>query len=215
MGLSEESASRRKNRRERELANRRDDAIDGAAAVFAAKGFHEAQMTEIAAAAELSLASLYSMFRGKEELYREVLRTATDRTRNSVQSAVENIQNPADALLGVIDAMFECFDDMQDLMRMVMSGTQGVPWRIREQMGETSREAAASFVTWVFSLARDAKEAGYLEGIEPEIFARTMLSAVTSAAANVVNQETTEPFRSAAPGIRAIFERVLKSSASA
>ena len=70
MGLSEESTSRRKNRRERELANRRDDAIDGAAAVFAAKGFHEAQMTEIAAAAELSLASLYSMFRGKEELFR-------------------------------------------------------------------------------------------------------------------------------------------------
>ena len=215
MGLSEENLSRRRSRRERELANRRDDAIDGAAAVFAAKGFHEAQMTEIAAAAEVSLASLYSMFRGKEELYREVLRTATDRTRNSVQGAVEHIEDPAEALLGVIDAMFECFDDMQDLMRMVMSGTQGVPWRMRQQMGETSREAAASFVTWVFGLAQDAKEAGYLEGIDPQIFARTMLSSVASAAASVVQQETKEPFRSAAPGIRAIFERVLAPRARA
>ena len=213
MSLSE-SPSRRRNRRERELANRRLDAIEGAAAVFAAKGFHEAQMTEMAAAAELSLASLYSMFRGKEDLYREVLRTATERIRRSVQDAVAEVDDAAETLLVLIDGLFACFDDMRDLMRMVMTANQGLPWRIREHMGETSREAAESFFQWVVSLAREARQQGYLEGLDPEVFARVMMAAVASAGAHVA-QDPGRTFSSAAPEIRAIFERVLAPSAHA
>jgi AcrR family transcriptional regulator len=208
-----EPRSRRQSRREREQANRRRDAIEGAAAVFAAKGFHDAQMTEIAAAAELSLASLYSMFHGKDDLFREVLRTATGRMREFVQRAVEPVEDPAEALLEVIDALFDCFDDMRDLTRMVMSSTQGVPWRFRQQMGGERLEAAASFMSWVVGLAKDAQAKGYLEGIDPEVFARTLVGAVANAAAMVVNHEPGRPFRSAAPQIRAIFTRVLQPPA--
>ncbi len=214
MGLSEGS-SRRQSRRERELANRRLDAIEGAAGVFATKGFHEAQMTEIASAAELSLASLYSMFRGKEELYREVLRTATERIRESVQDAVAEIDDAAEALLALIDGLFACFDDMHDLMRMVMTANQGLPWRIREHMGETSREAAESFFRWVVGVAGEARQQGYLNGIDPEVFARVMMSAVASAGAHIAQNDPDRTFSSAAPGIRAIFERVLAASAHA
>ena len=214
MGLSE-SPSRRRSRRERELANRRLDAIEGAAAVFATKGFHEAQMTEIAATAELSLASLYSMFRGKEELYREVLRTATERIRESVQNAAAEIDDAAEALLAVIDGMFACFDDMHDLMRMVMTANQGLPWRIREHMGETSREAAESFFLWVVGLANEAREQGYLKGMDPEVFARVMMAAVASTGAHIAQDDADRTFSSAAPEVRAIFARVLAPPAHA
>ena len=45
-------ASPRENRRASELERRRTDALSAASAVFASKGYHDAQMTEIAAAAE-------------------------------------------------------------------------------------------------------------------------------------------------------------------
>lgn len=196
-------------RTRREPTGRRNEAIVAAGTVFSAKGFHDAQMTEIAGAAGLSLASMYSMFKGKDELYRLVLAGATERMRNTVQDAVVKIEDPADALLAVIDALFESFEGMHDLIRMVMSGNQGLPWRMREELGEGAREVTADFMGWVIALAHEARNTGYLEGIDPEVFARTMVGAVASAAASAAVNSPARPFTAAAPAIRAIFERVL------
>ena len=46
-----------------------DIPLIAAAAVFAQKGFQGAQVAEIANAAEVSLNSVYGLFKGKEELY--------------------------------------------------------------------------------------------------------------------------------------------------
>lgn len=215
MAVSGSTSSRRQGRRDRELAGRRVDAIEGAAAVFASKGFHDAQMTEIAAAAELSLASLYSMFKGKEELYAEVMRTAVDRMRKSVLDAVADIDDPAETLLALIDAIFECFEAMHDLTTLVMSTTQGLPWRFREQLGEQGRESNRPFMGWMVGLARDAQRQGYLEGIDPEVFARTLIGSISITAAASVREQPNQPFTRGAPSIRAIFERVLRPAARA
>lgn len=61
MGLAE--------RRAREKQQRRDGILDAAKAIFSAKGFCGATMEEIAAAAELSPATLYLYFNNKNELY--------------------------------------------------------------------------------------------------------------------------------------------------
>ena len=88
--------SPRENRRANELAQRREDALAAASAVFAAKGYHDAQMTEIAAAAELSRASLYSMFTGKEELYQQVISSGAEAVREpgADDSGVAEVQHP-------------------------------------------------------------------------------------------------------------------------
>ena len=65
--------SRRQKRRAEDLARRRSDVLAAAAAVIAAKGFHDAQMTEIASAAEVSLATVYALFDGKDRIFEEVL----------------------------------------------------------------------------------------------------------------------------------------------
>ena len=215
MSVPEPPASRRQSRRDRELANRRTDAIDGAAAVFAAKGFHDAQMTEIAAAAELSLASLYSMFKGKEELYSQVMRTATERMRKVVLDAVAEIEDPVETLLSLIDAVFECFEAMHDLTTLVMSTTQGLPWNFREQLGAEGRASSRPFMEWIVGLAREAKAQGSLEGIDPEVFSRTLIGSISITAAASVRESPNQPFTKAAPTIRAIFERVLRPAANA
>jgi TetR/AcrR family transcriptional repressor of mexJK operon len=62
------AGSRREQRRAQELAGRRADLLDAALEVFAEKGFDGAQISEIAGLAEVSLASLYAMFRFYEAL---------------------------------------------------------------------------------------------------------------------------------------------------
>jgi len=68
-------------RRHEDLTRRRADAIAGAATVVAAKGFHDAQMSEIAAAAEVSRNSLYALFERKERLDHEVISAGHAKSR--------------------------------------------------------------------------------------------------------------------------------------
>lgn len=61
-----------RNRRAERKAQTRQELIDAAARVFARKGFHEATMADIAAAAGYSTGATYVHFDGKEELFLEV-----------------------------------------------------------------------------------------------------------------------------------------------
>ena len=56
-------------RKEREKEQRRQDILDAALTVFARKGMDQATMDDVAETAELSKATLYLYFSGKEELY--------------------------------------------------------------------------------------------------------------------------------------------------
>ena len=59
-------------RREREAARRRADVLAVASEIFAEKGYEGAQISAIARVAEVSLATVYAMFKSKEELYQAV-----------------------------------------------------------------------------------------------------------------------------------------------
>ena len=112
----------RAERRLRELELRRADVITAALAAFAAKGFDGAQVAEIAAAAELSTKSLYALFSSKEELYQEVIRSAAEAMRDTVQTQVDSIEDPREQLLSLIDSLFSCFDENEDLLRQLHVG---------------------------------------------------------------------------------------------
>ena len=76
--------------------------LAAASSVFARKGFHDAQMTEIASDAELSLKSVYALFDSKDDLFRAVLATTAERMQEAVQSKAQAIPDPAERLLGVV-----------------------------------------------------------------------------------------------------------------
>jgi len=205
--------SLRESRREGELAQRRADAIAGASTVFAAKGFHEAQMTEIAAAAELSRASLYAIFTGKEELYQEVIRTTAQSIRAVVEERMEALEDPRDRLLCVIDSLFSCYEENQDLLQIYTRATNGLPWRIRRAMGDEPLGIFWDFVESVIGLARQAGHAGYLEGLDPEAFTLSLVGAINTTAARWIENRPDRPLSEAAPGVRSIFERILSRPA--
>lgn len=202
-------ATKREQRREREQAHRRVDIIAAAAAVFARKGFHDAQVSEIAAEAELSLKSVYSLFAGKDEIYNEVVSTTSERIREVVQSKVQAIADPAEQLLTLVDLLFDCFEDNRDLFRIYMRTTQGLPWRLQEGMGPAAHSILHAFTEWVVSLADRAHADGYLKDVEPRAFALALVGAVTNTTANWLDTRGEEPLTNAAPGLRSVFVAAL------
>ena len=198
--------SLREQRRERELALRRADVLATASAVFAEKGFGDAQMGEIAARAEVSTASLYAMFAGKDELYREVITTAAACVRETVRARVEAVADPRERLLTVLDALFACD---QALLRVYVRGTHGLPWRIRESMGEDAFQFFRELSAWIEELAADAQRAGCLAGLDPSTFALALVGTASTVSTHWIEVTPERPLTDALAPVRAIFERLL------
>jgi AcrR family transcriptional regulator len=206
---SDRGRSPREQRRERELALRRADVVAAATAVFAEKGFGDAQIGEIAARAEVSTASLYALFAGKDELYREVITTAAGVVLEAVRAAVEAVADPRERLLVAIDSLFACWERDQALLRIYMRGAQGLPWRIRESMGEDALQIFQEARAWIEELASAARGAGYLAGLDPATFALALMGTATTVSMHWLETTPERPLREAVAPVRAIFGRLL------
>jgi AcrR family transcriptional regulator len=88
-------ATRRKRLRRRERkALTRARLIEGAARVFAERGFHGASVEEIAEEAGYSTGAVYSNFSGKEQLFLAVLDEHITRRLDSVEDAIARAGGP-------------------------------------------------------------------------------------------------------------------------
>lgn len=214
MENSRSVSSPRADRRERENARRREDVLGAASTAFAERGFQGAQVSEIAAAAELSTKSVYALFPSKEVLYEEVIRSAAEAVREKVQLRVEALDDPGEQLLQTIDSLFACFDEHQDLLVLYARSTHGLPWRVRQNMGESTLDLLQGFTDWIVAIARRAKKRGYLSGLDPDAVAVSVVGTVTSSAARWVESEQDHPISASAPAVRALFERLLGRESS-
>ena len=205
--------SPRVGRRARELALRREDVIAAASQVFSAKGFHGAQVSEIAARAEVSLASVYQLFASKDDLFEAVTATTAEAVEAAIRSRVDATGDPREKLLAVSDALFACFEQNRDLLRIYARATHGMPFRTRGELGERTYRIFDRFTDWVIELARQAARAGALGGVDPETFAVSMIGAVLTAATRALDSDDAASLARRAPRVRALFAKVLGGDA--
>jgi len=202
----------KQERRERETALRRDDILAAASLAFADRGFQGTQVAEIANAAEVSLNSVYALFKGKEELYEAVISRAAETVGDRVRNRVRGIADPAELLLCVIDELFDCFDEHRHLMRIYANTTHGLPWRVRQSMGERPLQVFQDFTIWLIERTQDAQRAGTLDDIDVETFAFSMIGTVTTVATRWIEDPEQKPLALAAPQVRKIFAPLLGRS---
>jgi AcrR family transcriptional regulator len=207
-------ASPRERRRREDVERRRADVLAAASTVFADKGFHDTQMGEIAAAAEVARNTLYSLFDSKENLYEEVIAVAHERIRDAVEARAHDLEEPGERLLSVIDSLFHCYERNGDLLRIYARGTQGLPTQIRGAMGESSLRRFQAFTDWVIELARDAQHAGHLRGLDVETVGISLVGTVTTTAARWVELTPERSLDDQASKVRRQFARLLGTDAS-
>ena len=73
---------------------RRERILDAAFTTFAGRGYRDASMDDIAAAAETSKGGVYFHFSTKESIFRELMRTTADKLVAKVERAVANEPDP-------------------------------------------------------------------------------------------------------------------------
>ncbi|MEI7637617.1 MAG: TetR/AcrR family transcriptional regulator [Syntrophus sp. (in: bacteria)] len=83
-------------RKEKEFLFRRQEIMEEAERIFAAKGFHATTMAEIAQGAGFAIGTLYQFFQGKEDIYvsmvTEKLQLMYQEIRDAVQTREDTLQ---------------------------------------------------------------------------------------------------------------------------
>ncbi|MCK4546966.1 MAG: TetR/AcrR family transcriptional regulator [Candidatus Eisenbacteria sp.] len=118
----ESRKTERSDRRAREKLARREDILAAARKVFAAKGYHEAALDEIAAEAGFSKGALYGYFESKEDLYATVLEEEFEQVNAVIRRAMEEHQDPRDVLREAIRLKFQQHAERKELFAEIGKG---------------------------------------------------------------------------------------------
>jgi len=96
-------------RKQREKTQHRQDILEAAESVFAAKGFHGATVQEIAERAEFSVGHIYNLFENKEGLYVELVNVRAAEHLADVQQRLAQQDDILEKVRTAIEANFDFF----------------------------------------------------------------------------------------------------------
>src|SRR5919106_6324497 len=120
--VTEPTSSRRRKRSSRHrmtAAERRDQLIEIARALFAERGFDGTSVEEISSRAEVSKPVVYEHFGGKEGLYAVVVDREMTRLLARIISALD-ARHPRKMLQQAAEAFLEYIEDEQDGFRILV-----------------------------------------------------------------------------------------------
>jgi AcrR family transcriptional regulator len=150
--------------------------LDAAEGVFAEHGYEAAKVQSIAAAAGVSLATLYAAFPTKWDVFRAVHTRRLGDLLAAIRVLDVETREPLDRMQQGIDAYVEFFMSHPDYLRMHLQ--EGLAWATGHALRSPEQVAA-----WREGLQRVAKlfEAGIRAGIcidddPPLLMARTMMA---------------------------------------
>jgi AcrR family transcriptional regulator len=117
-------------------AERREQLIATAYTVFAERGYRDASMNDIAAAAGVTKPVLYQHFASKKELFRELLADGATQLRVDVANAAGSAVNPREQVEAGFRAFFHFVRDCREAFALMFSGDV---WREPEFAREVGR----------------------------------------------------------------------------
>ena len=118
-------------RRERENLRQREEILDTALKLFSDKGYHNVSMQQIAKQAEFGVGTLYKFFSNKEDLYKNLIMETAEKWQRSVFQALEQEEDPFQAITKYIDVQRKLFFDNLPVVRLYYSETKGACFSMR------------------------------------------------------------------------------------
>jgi TetR/AcrR family transcriptional regulator len=132
--------------------------ISAAIEVFAEKGKHGARMEQIAAKAKVNKAMLYYYYSSKDNLFREVLKTITQKIFHHVFStlslAIAYDESPIDKVKRIVSAHFEAFSQDSNFAKIILHALANDPHELqsairtlKNNVGSTGRAPIEIFLS--------------------------------------------------------------------
>jgi AcrR family transcriptional regulator len=154
--------------------------LDAAEEVFARKGFHDATVKEIAAAAEFSVGGVYSFFAEKDDVFVEVFTRRGSEFMAGMRAVLAEPGSPRAALHRLADFQVAFFREHSSFGRLFLRSS-GMTLGVLESKIDTSTvENYTEAMNLQAKLFRDGQDAAELREGDPEVLAR-LFSGLVSA----------------------------------
>lgn len=165
------------SRKERELQFRLNLVLDAAEEVFADVSFARASVEDIAERAEISVGTLYNLFRSKEDIYRGVVSRAMEGFFIRVEERVDQARGPLDKVHAVVSHYFEHFTRYSRQFRLYVSATNGFQWELRSQLDSQAMAGQVKFRARMTEICQDGLDQGiFKRGIPADLMAINVIS---------------------------------------
>lgn len=158
--------------KDQELIARRHEQICVAALkLFSHKGFHQTSVREIALASNLSIGTLYSYIKTKEDVLHLVYKRILDCFQERMEAATRGIEDPTHQLRAALEATLRLYDEFRDVVQLL--------YQEGHALGREALQGLLGVDRRYASLFREILQRGNREGAfavqEPDLVAVTIL----------------------------------------
>jgi AcrR family transcriptional regulator len=154
--------------------------LDAAEEVFARKGFHDATVKEIAAAAEFSVGGVYSFFAEKDDVFVEVFTRRGSEFMAGMRTVLAEPGSPRAALHRLADFQVAFFREHASFGRLFLRSSGVTLGALETKIDTSTVENYTEAMNLQAKLFRDGQDAGELREGDPDVLGR-LFSGLVSA----------------------------------
>ncbi len=207
--MEESADDKRLSRKEREHQFRMNLVLDAAEEVFAETSFAKASVEDIAERAEISVGTLYNLFRSKEDVYRAVVSRAQETFFDIAEEMMGKARGPRDRVLTAVEAFLDYFHRYTRHFRLYVSATNGFQWELKSKLAEEALDHQKAFRRMLADLCQQGMDAGvFKKGIPADMMAMIIIAVPHAVLAGVLEDDSAD-LMAQKPQALAVVERIL------
>lgn len=168
-------------RREREKIQHREQILEAALELFAATGYHNVSMHEIAQASEFAIGTLYSFFKSKEDLYRALMLETASKFEQEIGKAFAEGDDEYEKILNFARSKTRVFVENAKVVRLYIAESRGASFNIKAGLDKEMRESYDRFLKILASHFESGIERGLFRELDPQAMAVSLDSLINSA----------------------------------
>ena len=167
-------------RKEREFNLRRTEILDQSEKIFAAKGFYNTTVAEIAAASGFAIGTLYQFFAGKEQLYTAMITEKLTMMYEGIREAVEKEAGIFRKIELLVVSNFQFVEKNADFCSIFVRGDHLSLSEGSVALRERMMCDYADHVSFIEEVIREGIRTGYLKKMDPRMMAAALLGIINS-----------------------------------
>jgi AcrR family transcriptional regulator len=183
--------------------------LDAAWDVLGNKSYDATTVEDIARAAEISVGTLYQLFRSKEDIYRELVNRQQRRFFEIVGERVDRARTPIDRVYATVRAHMELFAEYRKQWSLYLKASSGFSREIKDELSETVFGDHMAFLKRLTAICEEGLERGdFRPGVPPDLLAVAILWIPHSLLALIFEQDR-EDVSGLIPGALEAVRRIL------
>ncbi len=167
-------------RKEREFNLRRAEILEQAVKIFAAKGFYNATVAEIAAASGFAIGTLYQFFESKEQLYSDMVAEKLGMMYAGIQRAVDEEADIVGKIEVLVSSQFQFVEDNAEFCSIFVRGDHLSLSEGSVELRKRMMADYAVYVSFIEKVMRDGIHTGLLKKKDPRMMATALTGIINS-----------------------------------